>query len=109
MGNLDQNAGAIAGLRIAAAGAAMRQVQQDLNSLFDDVVTLLTANAGDKPDAAGVMLMRRIVEALSGGQAVCRVETASSWTPSRDRFPFESAVCGRALLGGGYGTLLSRH
>ena len=39
--NLDQDAGAVARLRIAAAGAAMRQVDQDLQSLCDDVVRLL--------------------------------------------------------------------
>ena len=32
-GNLNQNAGAVAGLRIAAAGAAVRQVDQDLDAL----------------------------------------------------------------------------
>ncbi len=39
--NLNQNAGAVAGFRIAAAGAAMRQVDQDLQALDDDVVRLL--------------------------------------------------------------------
>ena len=58
VGNLDQNAGAIAGFRIAAAGAAMRQVEQNLNSLADDVVTFLAADAGDEADPAGVVLVR---------------------------------------------------
>ena len=39
--DLDQNAGAVARLRIAAASAAMRQVDQDLDALADDVVRLL--------------------------------------------------------------------
>ena len=71
--NLDQDAGAIAGFRIAAAGAAMGQIQQDLNSLANDVVTLVAADAGDKPDAAGIVLVRRVVETLGGRQAIGRV------------------------------------
>ena len=63
--NLDQNAGAVAGLRIAAAGAAVRQVDQDLNALQDDVVRLAALDIGDKADAAGVVLVLRAVEALS--------------------------------------------
>ncbi len=39
--DLDQDARAVAGLRIAAARAAMRQVDEDLQSLGDDVVRLL--------------------------------------------------------------------
>ena len=31
--NLDEDAGAVAGLRIAAAGAAVRQVDENLNAL----------------------------------------------------------------------------
>ena len=31
--DLDQDAGAVAGLRVAAAGAAVRQVDQDLDAL----------------------------------------------------------------------------
>jgi hypothetical protein len=56
--NLDQDAGAVTGLRIAAAGSAVRQVQKNLDSLFNDVVALVAADAGDKPDPAGVVLVR---------------------------------------------------
>ena len=66
MRNLNQDARSVARFWIASAGATMGQVQKDLNTFFDDVVTFLTGNAGDEPDAAGVMLMRRMVEALSG-------------------------------------------
>ena len=82
MWNLDEDAGAVAGFWIAAAGAAMRQVQQHLNSLADDVVTFMAANAGDKADAAGVVLVRGIVETLRGGQAIFSGLDASSWTSS---------------------------
>ena len=55
--NLNQNAGAVARFRIAAAGAAMRQVDEDLDALFDDVVRLLAFDIGDKTHAAGIVLV----------------------------------------------------
>ena len=67
--NLNQNARAIAGLRIAAAGAAMRQIDQNLNALQDDVVRLPALDIGDKADAASVMLVLRAVKSLSRRQA----------------------------------------
>ena len=63
--NLNQNSGAVAGLRIAAARAAMRQVDQDLNALEDDVVRFAPGNIGHKADAAGIVLMLRVIETLS--------------------------------------------
>ena len=65
--DLDQDAGAIARFRIAAAGAAMGQVDQDLDALYDDVVRFLALDVGHKADAAGVVLMARVVEALRSG------------------------------------------
>ena len=62
--DLDEQAGAIARFRIAAAGATVQQVQQDLNALEDDVVGLLALDVDHKPDPAGVALERRIVQAL---------------------------------------------
>ena len=47
--DLDQNAGAVAGLRIAAAGAAMGQVEQHFNSLANDVVALCPAMLATNP------------------------------------------------------------
>ena len=67
--NLDQDAGAIARLRIAAAGAAMRQVDQDLNALQDDVVRFPPLDIGDKAHAAGIVLMLRVIETLRRRQA----------------------------------------
>ena len=69
MGNLDQNAGAIAGLRIAAAGASVRQIDQNLNALEDDVVRFVPGNIGHKTDAAGIVLLPWVIEALSRRQA----------------------------------------
>ena len=76
MGNLRQNAGAVAGQRIAAAGAAMRQVDQDLQARADDLVALLAVHVDDEADAAGVVLVGRIVQALGlaadRGDQCCR-------------------------------------
>ena len=62
--DLDQDARAVAGLRIAAAGAAMRQVDEDLNAFGDDVVRRLAVDVDDKADSAGVVLVARIVQSL---------------------------------------------
>jgi hypothetical protein len=67
MRDLNQNAGTVSGLRIAAAGATMRKVQQDLYSLADNLVTFVAVDAGYKSDAASIVLVRRIIEALGGG------------------------------------------
>ncbi len=63
--NLDQDARAVAGLRIAAAGAAMRQIDQDLDALQDDIVRLAALDVRDKADAASVVLVLRAVQSLS--------------------------------------------
>src|SRR5271170_6093570 len=71
--NLNQNAGAIAGFGVAAAGAAMREVDEYFNSLADDLVAFFAANAGYKANAARVMLVRRVVETLRGREPGFRV------------------------------------
>src|SRR6266851_9310876 len=70
MRDLDQQPCPVAGFRITTAGATMRQVDQNLNTLFDDPVTLLTSNAGHKPDAASIVLVRRIIKTLLRRQTV---------------------------------------
>jgi len=59
--NLHENASAVAGFRVAPAGSAVRQVEQYLNALGYNVVTFTAANTGDEADAAGIMLLRRMV------------------------------------------------
>jgi hypothetical protein len=68
--NLNQNTRAVTGLRIAAAGASVGQVDQDLNALLDNLVALVAANAGNKADATRVMLMRRVVKTPRRRQSV---------------------------------------
>ena len=70
MRNLNQYSGTIAGFGIAAAGSAMRKINEDLNPLLDDLMALLTPNAGDKTDSAGVVLVRRIIQTLRRRQTV---------------------------------------
>jgi hypothetical protein len=68
--NLNQDAGAVTSFGIAAAGAAMREIYQDLDSLLDDLVALFAANAGDKAHSTSIVLVRRVVETLRGRQTV---------------------------------------
>ena len=67
MRDLDGDAGAVAGFRIAAAGAAVRQVEEDLNPLQDDVVRLLAFDVHHEADTAGVVLQRGVIKALRIG------------------------------------------
>ena len=74
--HLHQNAGAVAGQRIAAAGSAVGQVDQNLQARADDLVALLAANVDDKADTAGVVLLGRIVHPLPGGQTATWPDSA---------------------------------
>ena len=65
--DLDDDAGAVAGLRVASAGAAVREIHQYLNSLQDDVVGTLAADAGHEADPAGIVLVARVVKTLGCG------------------------------------------
>src|SRR5262249_1761950 len=56
VGHLHQDAGAVAGERIAAACAPVRQVLEDREALLDDVVRALALDVHHEADAAGVVL-----------------------------------------------------
>jgi hypothetical protein len=75
MWNLEQNAGPIAGLGIAPTGPAVREVEQNLDSLGYDFVTLMSANVGHEADPAGVVFLCRMVQALGAGRAAGIVRT----------------------------------
>ena len=68
IGHLDQNAGPVPRVRLAAAGAAVQQVDQQLQPLLDDSVRTPTLDIHDEADATGVLLVRRVVEALRAGR-----------------------------------------
>ncbi len=70
VGNLHQHAGAIAHQRIGADRAAMRQVFQHGETVGDDLVRLHTLHLGDEADAAGIVLVARIVKTLLFRQPV---------------------------------------
>ena len=61
-----QHAGAVAGVDLAAAGAAVVEVLQDLDGLLEDLVRLASLDVDDEADAAGVVLELRVVESLLG-------------------------------------------
>ena len=80
VGNLDQHAGAVAGLGIAPAGAPVRQVDQDFDPLQDDVVGFFAGDVGHKANPASVVLVARIVKTLrlrqtSNGKFVAHIES----------------------------------
>ena len=66
MRHLDQDPGAIAGIGFAAAGAAVSQVVQNGQGLFDDTVGRHTFNIDDETCPAGIMFELRVVETLFG-------------------------------------------
>jgi hypothetical protein len=66
MRNLNQNARAVSRFRIAPASPAMREIDENLNALDDDVVRLLTLDARHETDSAGVVLELGVVKSLGG-------------------------------------------
>ena len=70
MRNLNQHAGAVAGFWIAAASAAMGQIDQNLNALLNDGVRLLATDAGHEANAAGIVLGCRVIKTLRRRQTV---------------------------------------
>ena len=68
MRHLQQDAGAVAGVDLAATRAAMVEVLEDLDALLDDGVRFAALDVHDEADAAGVMLELRVVEALLRGR-----------------------------------------
>src|SRR5208282_5215094 len=64
MRNLNEDAGAVASLRVAAGCATMGEVDEDLEALADNLVTLLALDVRDQPHAAGIVFIARMIEAL---------------------------------------------
>ena len=85
MRHLDENARAVAGIGLAAAGAAVVQVQQHLQGLLDDRVGLPALDVDDEPDAAGLVLELRVVKALFGRGMGPRRLAAIIFTVRSDR------------------------
>lgn len=70
MGNLDNDAGTVAGFGVASASTPVGEVDQYLNPLINDVVAFLSPHIGHKSNAASIMLMGRIVQPLRRRQTM---------------------------------------
>ena len=70
--DLRQHAAAVAELGVRAHRAAMVEVDQNLQALFEDVMRLAVLHVGDEADAAGIMLVGRIVERLGAAASADR-------------------------------------
>jgi hypothetical protein len=66
---LDEDAGAVASLRITPRRTTVREVDEDLETLANNPVTLVSADAGDESHAASIMLIARMIEPLRIGDA----------------------------------------
>ena len=64
--DLDEHARPVALERIGAGRPAVREIREDLEPLRDDFAALLALDVGDEAEAAGVVLVARIVESLGG-------------------------------------------
>ena len=62
VGYLNQHACAVSGSRVAAAGAPVRQVDQDLQTVLQNVVRLLAVNVGGQAHSTSVSLKPGIVQ-----------------------------------------------
>ncbi len=62
--HLDEDAGAVAGIRLAAARAPMIEVAQHLDGLLQDAMRLAALDVDDEAHAAGLVLEPRVVEPL---------------------------------------------
>ena len=62
--DLDGDAGAVARLRVAAAGATVGQVDEDFDAFADDIVGLVTVQINDEPHPAGIVFIAGVVEPL---------------------------------------------
>ncbi len=63
MGNLHQHTCSVTSFQIPAYRAAMLQITENLDTLFNNIVRLLAVNSDNESDAACVMLEGGIVEA----------------------------------------------
>ena len=64
VGKLDQDARAVALQRVGAGRAAVGKILEDLQALRDDRMAGLALDVRDEPQAAGIVLVRRIVHSL---------------------------------------------
>ena len=89
VGHLHQDAGAVPGVRVGAAGAAMFEVDEEVESLADDGVRAHAFDVRDEADAAGVVFVAGPIEASLVTEVVHgRISPnvhLDSWLPGRRR------------------------
>ncbi len=94
--DLDQDAAAVAHLGVGAHRAAMVEVVRgSTRPLLDDVVRLAVLHVGDEADAAGILLVARIVEALGRRQTWIAHERTSVSRRGRAARHFDFQALGR--------------
>jgi hypothetical protein len=93
---LDQYAGAVAGGFVAAAGAAVSQVHQDLQGVLHQCVSGTVVEVADHACAAGVVFECRMVEAVIAGALGRRDE---GWVHGVSALSFESCPNGNNVWG----------
>jgi hypothetical protein len=69
VGNLHQQPCAVAHQRIGSNGAAMRQVFEHEQPVTHDLMRLLALHVRNKTNAAGIVLVARIIKTLFGRQS----------------------------------------
>jgi hypothetical protein len=69
MGHLDEDARAVAGIDLAAAGAPVQEVLEYLQRLAHDGVRAAALDVHHEANAAGVVLVGGVVESLGGREA----------------------------------------
>jgi hypothetical protein len=67
MRSLNEDAGAVTGLGVAAASPPVGEIDQNFNPLQDDVVRLAAVDIGHKTQTTGVVFMTGMIEPLWGG------------------------------------------
>src|SRR6267378_8714413 len=65
IGHLNEATSAVADQRVGPDRAAMVEIDQDLQAARDDVVRFSSLDVGNETDTARIMLVARVVEALS--------------------------------------------
>jgi hypothetical protein len=82
MRHLHEDAGAVTRIDLATTGAAVIQVLQDLDRLFDDAVRFAPFYVNYEANAARLMFELRVVEPLLRRQAVfessCRLRSGAA-------------------------------
>ena len=72
---LDQNPGAVAGVRLAAAGSAVLQIDEHVEGISNDLMRPLSFDVHDETHAARIVFRAGVVQTLSGRRtAVVRAE-----------------------------------